>query len=80
MLSFRSGSESPRSVTEHVLPSVGRTEAAKAAMGHRPPGDGIFCEIISLTSLISLLQIGQARSEEMAGAAGLPWLMELVAA
>ena len=52
LLSFRSGSESPRVVIEHVLPSVVRTEAAKAAMGCRPSGDGVFCELISLTSLL----------------------------
>ena len=40
LLSFRSGSESPRVVIEHGLPSVDRTEAAKAAMGCRPSGDG----------------------------------------
>ena len=38
LLSFRSGNESPRLVMEHVLPS----EAAKAAMGCRPSGGGVF--------------------------------------
>ena len=44
LLFFRSGSESPRLVMEHVLPSV----AAKAAMDCRPSGGGFFCELISL--------------------------------
>ena len=44
LLSFRSGSESPRVAMEHVPPSVVRTEAAKAALGCRPAGDGVFCE------------------------------------
>ena len=42
LLSFYSGSESPRVAMEHVLPSVVRTEAAKAAFGCRRSGDGIF--------------------------------------
>jgi len=44
LLSFRSGSESPRVSIEHVLPSVVRTEAAKIAMGCRPSRDGVFYE------------------------------------
>ncbi len=72
MVFFRSGSESPRVVTEHVLPSVVRTEAVKAAMGCRPSEDGVLCELISLAICFSLLEIGQARSEEeLVGAAGL---------
>ena len=39
---FCLGSELPRVVMEHVLPSVVRTEAAKATFGCRPSGDGIF--------------------------------------
>ena len=42
MLSFRSRSESPRVAMEHLLPSVVRTEAAKATFGYGPSGDGIF--------------------------------------
>jgi hypothetical protein len=53
--SFRSGSESPRVVMEHVLPSVVLTEAAKASFGCRSLGDGVFCELISLTSLLFLI-------------------------
>ncbi len=58
MLSFRSGSDSPRVVIEHGLPSVDRTEAAKASMGCRPSGEGVFCELISLTILLFLSQMG----------------------
>ena len=51
LLTFRSGSESPRLVMEHVIPF----EAAKATMGCRPSGGGVFCELISQTSLIFLI-------------------------
>ena len=36
---------------EHVFPS----EAAKTSMGCRPLGDGVFGELISLTSLLFLI-------------------------
>ncbi len=58
MLSFCSGSESPRVAMEHVPPSVVRTEAAKETLGCRPSGEGFFCELISLTFCFSLSQMG----------------------
>jgi hypothetical protein len=80
LLSFRSGSESPRVAMEHVPPSVGRIEAAKAAWAVVMQGMGFFLRInFANESVFFLMQIGQARSEELKGAAGLPWLVELVA-
>ena len=55
MLSLRLRRESPRVVMEHVLPSVVRTEVAKAALDCRPSWNGVFCELISLTSLLFLI-------------------------
>jgi hypothetical protein len=57
LLSFRSGSESPRVVIEHVLPSVVWAEAAKATMGCRPLRDEVFYELISLTGLLFLIAV-----------------------
>ena len=68
-------------VTEHVLPSVVRTEAAKAAMGCRPSSGRGFLRInFANKSDFPKSHISQARSEELAGAAGLPWLVEPIVA